>query len=150
MKIGNFLRTAAVVLGTILSLSPPSNSQQRAPRTFFCGSYNGQPATMINNPSRGNAAFIVWGSDNFSSSGLTPQKRCREVSQRFQRYQEQGLLNYIIPETINGYPVLCASRSANGSCDGVLFVLRPGDDPQAVVEHIVNINLRITAAPIHE
>ena len=67
------------------SSSNTSTASRRGQAEFFCGRNNGVPATIASHPSRGNVVLIRWVSDYYTASGLTPQRMCEMVSERFQR-----------------------------------------------------------------
>ncbi|MBC6477784.1 MAG: hypothetical protein GDA56_08335 [Hormoscilla sp. GM7CHS1pb] len=78
-----------------LSTGPSDALAQR----FFCGRdinsrYGEVPASMART-ARGDVPIIHWVSTWSSGSGWTPQRRCDPVSQKFQRYHENGTLEYM-------------------------------------------------------
>lgn len=141
-----------LVMGAAMHLPSYAQGTRRADGEFFCGSNNGIPATLVQHPNRGEVIFIRWTSDYFEGSGWTPQRRCEEVSKRFQKAQSQGTLIYIVPGRMNGYDVICASRSADGPCEEMLFTLKQKEDreasPSEVIEQVVEINLNSQAPPL--
>lgn len=141
MKIRSLLSGAVMlVMGATMNL--PSNAQgtRRAPGEFFCSSSNGVPATLVQHPQRGEVVFIRWTSDYFDNSGWTPQRRCEEVSARFQSAQQRQILTYIVPDQMNGYGVVCASKDKDGSCEQMLFTLKRGANAQRVIQQIEDVN----------
>ena len=136
-----------VVLGTVFNSNLSGQAQSRGDASFFCGNHDGKLATVARHSTRGDIAFIVWTSDYFSGSGYTPNVRCQEVSDRFNRNQRSGMLNYIIPSELNGLPVVCASRTeSNTDCSNqtLLFTLRHYDDPNRIIYTIARKNLGIS------
>ena len=101
--------------------------------TFFCGIANGEPATIART-SEEEFPVIFWQTLYFRDSGWDPQKRCEEVSRRLQAFNEIGILNDLVPATLNGQPVVCLARSSNGLCSGLLFTLEEEDDPEAIAD----------------
>lgn len=137
---------ALIAIGaTITSMLQPADAQQGD--TFFCGEYQGKLATMARTNHRGSIPIVFWQTNYFSPSGWTPQRRCEEVSRRFQVYQENGQLNYLTTGTMNSYPVLCIAKSpeSHSARDGVvsgglLITLRPDvDNPNTVLETITGV-----------
>ncbi len=114
---------------------------------------NGQPATIARHPKRGDVVLIVWTTTIFADS-YPPEVRCRSVSERFQRTNSNGTLNYIVSGEINGHPALCASRSKPTNqiieCtnENLLMLLRPEDDPQQMIRQIADLNVDASTNPI--
>jgi hypothetical protein len=57
---------------------------------------------------RGKIAIVRWKTEQFP--GYLPQKRCEEVSPRFQEAYENGTLSFITNGTMNRQPVICTTR----------------------------------------
>ncbi len=143
---------AAIAAGAVATTQPIS-AQSRAPGIFYCGINNSDnsPATLVQHPNRGEVVFINWKSNYFGASGWTPGKRCTEVSQRFQKYQQQGSLNYVVSGSMNGYPVVCAANSPNEGCNGrLLFTLQKGTNPNIVIEQIYARNIDANSDPLDQ
>ena len=102
---------AAVFAGLILGIFPassilaPSIPDDNEEGRFFCGTHEGKPATFLRSPG-GNILLFFWSSQYLSISGFTPQKRCVEVSRRFQIAYENETLKYITTGVINNLSVL--------------------------------------------
>ena len=75
----------------------------------------------------------AWGDE------YTPEKRCQIVSQRFQKAEEKGLLNYITSGVVNKQNVICATRRYGGPCQYLLFVLRDVDKPNDVLGALLGV-----------
>lgn len=123
-----------------------SNSNKYAPTTFAWNSGS-------------KVAVIRWETEHFVPSGWTPQKRCEEVSSRFQAAYDNGTLNYLThgkmnsqsvltPGTMNNQPVICAATAFGGPCDDLLFTLRPEDDPNQLLQQLANIFEGSSNSPI--
>lgn len=160
MKIRALVRglTSALLAGlSIVGLSEISSGETRQAQSYiFCGSYNGEPATIAQhpNPTVGDVVLIVWQTTIFGSR-FTPQHRCEVVSERFQRTNSNGTLGYVVPGIRNEYTVLCASDSPPtdelSDCpeDRLLLTLRHSDDPNEIIQHLRNINSDRTDEPIY-
>ncbi|NMF65713.1 hypothetical protein DP113_14465 [Brasilonema octagenarum UFV-E1] len=102
---------------------------------FFCGMNEGMLATLVRT-SQGNIPMIRWISGNDSEKTA----RCKDVSARFQRTYENGTLNYLRTGTIKGQPVICAAASKEdiSPCTDstVLFILKPGTNPQQILDKL--------------
>ena len=65
----------------------------------------GVPATSVVTNDGKRVPVIRWTSHVFNDAGWSPQRRCQEVSGRFDTYLKQGRLAYITTGRINGLPV---------------------------------------------
>jgi hypothetical protein len=116
---------------------------------FFCGKgSNGLPTTFVNTPS-GNIPLIRWKSHFFEHSGYTPDVRCRDVSQRFTRFYNQGILNFVTTGVVNNQPVVCVASTMGGSCTGVLFTLKPGQSATRTIQQLFDVRAG-AAGPLYE
>jgi hypothetical protein len=124
--------------------------------TYECVTLNGKPNTVVNTP-RGTISLIVWQSGFFSTSGWTPERRCQEVSKRFQQHENTGELRYISTGTLNGYNIICVAEkieSSTGSpsylCQnhGIILTLENKDDPNKVMRELFNLTARTSEGPI--
>jgi hypothetical protein len=124
------------------------NSPAPSSARFFCGqsrvsTANKTVPTTFAHTKRGNVPVIRWQSTFFSSSNVyTPQKRCEEVSRRFQKYYSEGTLAYLTAGQMNAQNVICVSDEYGGPCQGLLLTLEPKDDPQTVLKDLLNARNR--------
>lgn len=149
-SLASFFTTAALTLTAVAAFQAPSKAQQT---TFHCGVWlngpnAGVPVTYARTPI-GAIPIINWVSEQFSGSGYTPQRRCQEVSGRFQSAYDQGTLNYITTGYKNGQPVVCTSSSNGGPCSMVLFTLKPGSDASRTVQQLFDIR-NLASGPLSE
>ncbi len=119
---------------------PMINPVQAQETRFFCGTQNGIPATVAQRSGRTHP-IIQFKSEYFSSNGWTPERRCQEVSERFQRFYAQGTLKYITTGKINGMHVLCIAAAKGGDCieNGLLLTLRQGNNPNKALRQLLNL-----------
>ncbi|MDS9397841.1 COP23 domain-containing protein [Aphanizomenon flos-aquae NRERC-008] len=70
----------------------------------------------------------------------TAQRRCDEVSRRFQRSNDNGTLKNITTGTLRGEPVVCAGTSQNTACtsNNLLFTLKRGVNPSATLRRLLD------------
>jgi len=152
MKLQSFC-TALGLTALTLSVSTfpgfsEDNSSANQPNqvTFFCqevfDSASGEkiPATVAWIPERqAHVRFIGWKSEAFPQ--WSPKKRCQVVSEKFQKYHEAGLLNYLTTGKNKGFPVICVAKTNQETCNGSnqLFTLKNGSDPELVLKQLVNI-----------
>jgi hypothetical protein len=120
---------------------------------FYCAkNKEGIPITVARANEKRKVILIEWRSKSFQRTLYTPQKRCEINSARFQRNQEAGYLVNIVPGNLKGIPVLCASKDRKAfqsSCtsERVLFTLKPGANPNDVVEEFNRLNTNSSAKP---
>jgi hypothetical protein len=113
---------------------------------FTCSStgYDGKtvPTTFVNPETGGRpVALILWVSDYFSGSGATPENRCEVVTGRLQAYYDNGYLNYIHSDTVNGLPVICISQNTDQCSESeIIMTLPPGIDSVDALSTLTNIN----------
>ncbi len=128
-----------VGISAINVLSLPSMAQiSNSDYQFFCNrSYDKKtnlrvPTTFVyyNNHK---SALILW---TKKMVDITPQQRCNEVSQRFQKAYNNGSLNIITNGIMKGQPVICTAKEFLGDCADLLVTLRPNEDSLAVLNQL--------------
>lgn len=92
--------------------------------------------------------IIVWKREDFSGNSFTPQKRCEEVSPRFQEAYDQGNLNYFTQGTMNGQPVICTANLVGEDCNTLLITLKHQDNAQKTLEQLSDIFLGYASGAI--
>jgi hypothetical protein len=150
--------STAVILSSLISIpfgrasaaeqKPLAQPQTQSAARFFCGqsripSANKTVPTTFAMTKRGNVPVIRWQSTFFASSSLyTPQKRCEEVSRRFQKYYSEGNLAYLTAGQMNAQNVICVSDEYGGPCQGLVLTLEPKDNPQVVLKDLLSARNR--------
>ena len=118
-------------------VSSPIPSPEVVSETYYCGrGSDGKPATFTKT-AQGDIPLIIWESEAFIGVGLTPERRCEEVSARFENYYQAGRLNYLTTGVINGQDVICVAEYNVGTCAGLLFRMNPGDDANDVLMRLL-------------
>lgn len=142
------LAPLALLLGTLLGTGqlPAAASGTRG---FVCASSNGSPATQAVTRDGRQVPVIRWTSAVFNDAGWNPQRRCEEVSERFNTYLREGRLKYITTGRMNGLPVICTARSNSSGCDGLLYTLKPGQDATATLKSLLEIRVK-ARGPLYE
>lgn len=139
MKLGVFLQIPlAVVLGLVVSTTWGQASQAQTNSKFYCGMSRGVPATLVRTP-RGNKPMIRWVDGAFPPP-WTPEKRCEEISSRFQRFFDNGTLNYLRAGRLNNQSVLCVASAKGGPClpNGVLVTLKSDRNPRDILQQLLD------------
>jgi hypothetical protein len=108
---------------------------------FICASGYDQKAdkrfpTTYGWTSRGKIAVIRWKYPWFNSQTITPDKRCEEVSSRFQSAFDNQSLSYITNATANGQSVICTAKKIDGPCETILLTLRSEDDSVRILDEL--------------
>jgi hypothetical protein len=139
------LVTVAAATGAIL----PAAQAAPAARGFICGSAQGAPSTNAVKADGGQVPVIRWTSTTFNDAGWSQERRCQEVSSRFDTFLKQGRLAYITTGRINGLPVICTARSSGEACDGLLYTLKPGQNATATLQNLLEIRVK-ARGPLNE
>lgn len=144
---GVLSRLATVCLMAINSVvvQPAQASAVR----FYCGVSSGVPSTMAQTGSGRAVSVIRWTSATFNEAGWSPQRRCQEVSQRFEEFRQQGRLAYLTTGRMNQQPVICTAREHGGACDGLLYTLKPGQDPTSTLRNLLQVRVK-ARGPLNE
>lgn len=146
LRVGGSLTCSALLGLTSVLLAPPA---QAAATSFSCGRSNGVPTTIARTDDGRSVPMIRWTSNAFDGSGWTPERRCQEVSQRFEGFRQQGRLAYITTGRINGLPVICTAASDGGACEGLLYTLKPGQDPTLALRRLFDVRFK-ARGPLNE
>lgn len=139
----------AIALFSNLAATIPSHAEGEA--SFYCGTSEGSPATLAKTE-RGEVVIIRWVSEYFSESGYSPQRRCTEVSTKFQTFASQGAMSFITAGTVNRLPVLCATGASGGACSSsnILYTLKPGQSAEKIIQHLNDIRYGQSTTPLLE
>lgn len=150
MKSGHLLSgLAALSCGWAASIGPQPAAASIAARSFVCATAAGAPATAVVTADGRQVPVIRWTSGVFSDAGWSQRRRCEEVSSRFDTFLRQGRLAYITTGRINGMPVICTAASRGGGCDGLLYTLKPGQDPTATLQSLLELRVK-ASGPLNE
>jgi len=120
-----------------------------AARSFVCGTASGVPATNVVTAAGRQVPVIRWTSSVFNDAGWSQERRCQEVSARFDGFLKQGRLAYITTGRMNGLPVICTAASNGGACDGLLYTLKPGQDATLTLRNLLEIRVK-ARGPLNE
>jgi Circadian oscillating protein COP23 len=141
----------AVAMSLVVSIpmAQPSHAESKTDTRFFCGKTinaatgNAVPTTLASTR-RGNVAMIFWKSTFFGQKGqgFSPSDRCQEVSRRFQAFYQDGVLSYLTTGKMNNQNVICVSDEYGGPCQGLLLTLEPKDNPEQVLQELLNVRAR--------
>jgi Circadian oscillating protein COP23 len=134
MKTFVLLVTALTVTYSVIVLSQQASLAVNA--TFYCDKSSGTPITFVSTGDGKRLPIIRW----IDSYGLSPDRRCMEVSQRFQARANNGNLRYIQAGSLRGLPVICAPMQKGAPCTDatLLFTLRPGSNANAALRRLLD------------
>ncbi len=107
------------------------------------------PSTLAWNPNN-KKPIVIWKSEDHSGNGFPPQKRCEEISPRFQAAYDNGSLKYITSGIMNGQPVICTARLVGDDCATLLITLRHQDNAKRTLHQLSDILLGYTDAPLEQ
>ena len=149
LKAGLVLAVSSVVVGSAVFVGPSRAATDT--RGFVCGVSNGSPATIAVKADGSRVPLIRWTSTIFDSAGWSRERRCSEVSGRFDTLFRQGRLSYITTGRINRLPVICTSASKGSGCssDTLLYTLKPGQDATAALRALLEIRVK-ARGPLNE
>jgi Circadian oscillating protein COP23 len=108
--------------------------------TFYCGKSKDVPITYARTQDGKNVPLVRWASNNYFPPPWTAQRRCSEVSRRFQKNYDNGTLKNIKTGTIRGEAVVCAAIKSGSPCTDstLLFTLKRGANPSATVRSLLD------------
>ena len=132
----------------VASIAPIAYSSESSTHKFRCDLSQKVPSTVAQT-SRGDVQVVQWTSEYFTDSGFSPETRCQKVSERFQTYYEDGRLNFLTTGTLNQIPVVCVAKYKGSGCNGLLFTLKPGDDPDETLKRLLRVRDR-ASGPINQ
>ena len=149
--MARYLLIASIGASAFLSISPLSvDASSSLASNIACMNADGTPATVVQTKSGKQVPIIYWRSQTFSGSVWTPERRCQEVSARFQSYHSSGTLEYITTGRMNGLPVICVAKTDGGACAGLLYTLKPGQNATATLKKLFDVRTKPGAAPLEE
>lgn len=95
---------------------------------FTCELVNGEYTVMYYPESQPNEGY-PWAIPSELGGGWTPEKRCDEITARFEAYREDGLLELTTGEE-NGYDTICVTTQLDPTDCRIVLTVPPGQDPQ--------------------
>jgi len=127
------------------SQSNQADASERVAFSCDTSELNGEtvPAIVVNNPELSEALTVIYfdPKNNYFGGEWTPEKRCQEVSNRFQAIYDRDSLEYITVDraqwiTDKEVDVVCSVKKEGAKCeeDDLLFTLQTEDDPNQVLD----------------
>jgi hypothetical protein len=158
ISLSIILFITAIATTLILSMIPSvsqANSSERV--SFSCqnifdrASQENLPTTVAWIPEqKKHRQIIIWKSNYFR--GWDTRRRCKIVSPKFQRFYEQGTLNYLTNGRVEGNPVICAVATEGDKCnqDNQLFQLKDKRSSETVIVDLFRILIGDARGPIYQ
>ena len=137
---------ACVLAALVAGVAPAAHAKAQG---FVCSTLSGVPTTLATMADGKQVPVIRWTSNVFDGAGWTPERRCQEVSARFDTLNKQGRLTFITTGRINGQPVICTAPSNGAGCDGLLYTLKPGQNATATLRNLLDVRLKVRD-PLYE
>jgi hypothetical protein len=127
------------------SSSTPTVSTTGSSTKFQCISSDSAFATIAVAGNKKTNPLITYNSSFFSGSGFTPERRCREISERLETAvaknggKLKGLL--LTVGEVNGLNVICYVNNNQSACTkrNVLMTLLPGNNPGETLATFLNV-----------
>lgn len=95
--------------------------------------------------------MVIWINEDFTASGYSPERRCKEISNRFEGFNRTGQLKVLKTGNVGGQPVICAASNRNSVCskNTVLITLPAGTNANTVLDRLLNTRAGASATPIY-
>jgi hypothetical protein len=111
---------------------PPPNSGGTSngdgDTSFNCEFTNGEYTVMYRPESQPNRSY-PWAIPSQLGGGWTSEKRCAEITRRFESYRQDGLLE-LSTGSENGYNTICVTTQIDPADCRIVLTVPPGQDPQ--------------------
>lgn len=95
---------------------------------FTCELVNGEYTVMYYPESQPNEGY-PWAIPSELGGGWTPERRCNEITGRFESYRQDGLLE-LTTGMENGYDTICVTTQLDPTDCRIVLTVPPGQDPQ--------------------
>ncbi|BAZ45101.1 hypothetical protein NIES4102_21180 [Chondrocystis sp. NIES-4102] len=110
------------------SSSSSSSSSRNEDTRFSCELVNGEYTVMYYPESQPGEGY-PWAIPSALGGGWTPEKRCDTITNRFEAYRQDGLLELATGEE-NGYDTICVTTQLDPTDCRIVLTVPPGQDPQ--------------------
>jgi hypothetical protein len=140
------LVTASVVglaFGILPTTLTQAQTQTQSEYSFVCKKESGGVWTTFAEGPRGLKAYIRWTSDFGALANYTPEKRCREVSERLNNHLRTQKSFHLTHGKQDKYPIICVTNFEGGGCKekGLVYTLDPNGKrtPDEVIADLLNL-----------
>ncbi|MGF1540277.1 MAG: COP23 domain-containing protein [Pleurocapsa sp.] len=107
---------------------------------FTCEIVNGEYTVMYYPESQPNRGY-PWAIPSQLGDGWSPERRCNEITQRFETYRQDGLLE-MSTDVQNNYDIICVTTQVDPTNCRIVLTVPPGQDPQ-LTRNLIFENLLI-------
>jgi hypothetical protein len=132
-----------ISLGVILRPLPV----EAKAKDFVCSTQGKVPTTVALMDNGKKVPLIYWVSEEFSSDGWTPLRRCQAVSARF--YEAKDNLRYLTTGEMNGMNTICTALTVPGTCDKLIYTLKRYQSPTNTLSKLIRLRNR-AGGPLNE
>ncbi|NBD33911.1 MAG: hypothetical protein GVY17_13340 [Cyanobacteria bacterium] len=119
--------------GVVVESESSTSTTVATERRFTCEYNNGQYTVMYNPESQPNASY-PWAIPQQMGGNWSPERRCREISQRLELYRPDGLLE-LRTSVMNNEDIVCVTSEVDPSCR-IVFTVPRGQDPIATRDRV--------------
>ena len=103
-------------------------TRRSADTRFTCERVNGEYTVMYYPESQPDEGY-PWAIPTQLGGGWTPERRCDEITARFETYRQDGLLE-LTTGVENGYDTICVTTQLDPTDCRIVLTVPPGQDPQ--------------------
>lgn len=117
-----------VIIDNDPSTTNPTPTRRSSDTRFTCEITNGEYTVMYYPESQPNRGY-PWAIPSQMGGGWTPERRCNEITRRFEAYRADGLLE-LTTDIENNYDIICVTTQVDPSDCRIVLTVPPGQDPQ--------------------
>jgi Circadian oscillating protein COP23 len=110
------------------STSTSTTQTRNGDTRFTCEVVDGEYTVMYYPESDPNSGY-PWAIPGQLGGGWTPEKRCNEITRRFESYRQDGLLE-LTTGVENNYDTICVTTQVDPRDCRIVLTVPPGQDPQ--------------------
>ena len=125
---------------TSTSTTTTTTTTRTGDTRFTCEIVNGEYTVMYYPESQPNRGY-PWAIPGQLGGNWSPQRRCNEITQRFESYRQDGLLE-MSTDVQNNYDIICVTTQVDPSDCRIVLTVPPGQDPQ-LTRNLIFENLLI-------
>ena len=126
--IGQNGQAPEVIIDEPNSSDRTSPTRRNTDTRFTCEVVNGEYTVMYYPESQPDEGY-PWAIPTQLGGGWTPEKRCDEITARFETYRQDGLLELTTGQE-NGYDTICVTTQLDPTDCRIVLTVPPGQDPQ--------------------
>ncbi len=113
---------------TSTSTTTTTTTTRNGDTRFTCEIVNGEYTVMYYPESQPNRGY-PWAIPSQLGGNWSPERRCNEITRRFESYRQDGLLE-MSTDVQNNYDIICVTTQVDPSNCRIVLTVPPGQDPQ--------------------